>query len=136
MPKRARGPQKMYIFTVIRHDPACHFPFRIPGSRRRFGRITVITRHFANPKTNRTEMCRLRYHDGIRNVLTGCVLREAIAYYAVHFEVVCVLRIAYWQPHSQTALRRPTYCVLRIAYWQPHSQIALRRPTYCVFVKP
>ena len=80
-----------------------------------------------------------------------CVLR-ILAPYAVHFEVVCVLRtkvvlrIAYW--HFETlcvlhiALRIAyyaahfercfTYCVLRNAYWQANTRSRVLFETLCV----
>jgi hypothetical protein len=42
---------------------------------------------------------------GIRNVLTGCVLREAIAYFATHFEGA--LRIAYCVLRVGSPMRSP-----------------------------
>ena len=76
---------------------------------------------------------------GIRNVLTGCVLREAIAYFATHFEGRYVLRIAYCVLAAQCAVHFEVLCVLRIAYYVLAAQLTDRfetlyvlRIAYCV----
>jgi len=73
----------------------------------------------------------------IRSVLSYCVLSQPFAYYAIQFDRVCLLRIAYcvlrtrfeqhcvlriaycvWAYPLGTTLARIAYCVLRIAYWR------------------
>ena len=85
---------------------------------------------------------------GIRNVLTGCVFWGSLRILwplksATHFEVGCVLRIAYCVLTAPYAVHFEVVCVLRIAYCVLAAPLTdcleapyVLRITYCVLAAP